>query len=517
MITDKGRIKYTVSGIEYTIDFDRYWQTWQEVQQRIRGMMQAISGIVQYAGFYDQSVISVLRDHLSGDLKMQLQHWYDAVKDGTSFKFWLNKYLVLYLSFERGTNTHDGNTITFVRAGAANYENIHTGELESAATNIPRLVEGKFTDTEGLLRESIMTSHLIAKSEALDDVSWVASNVTVTADQVVAPDGTTTADKCVAGVGGGTLTYDTATAFGTNNVAFSIWAKSLLGTVSFQLSIQNTAGTVLASTTITADSEWQRFKLGYKTVSSVANNIRFKVHLTTEGSTLWLWGAQGELSQYPTHYVKDGGAREAEIVYYAIPTWYSERQFSISFWYKPEFNQVTGTNRRLLAFYATTSSYGYLKLDTSDQLAIGWARKDGGYTFVDAWAIGSTVFVRDTWVHICLTWDTLTADSLKVYLNGTLNHTCTVPEMDIYKPNRLYLGSTATPTEGADGVFDEILLESRVIDAAEVRARYNRQYSFGIGQNYFPTLQLSEGTFEPSPQQGADTWTFKGLFKEVLT
>jgi hypothetical protein len=76
---------------------------------------------------------------------------------------------------------------SFSRALAA-YGETSAGVLQSFASGAPRLVNGR-----GQLIEGARTN-LCLRSQEFDNASWSKSNLTVTADAIAAPDGTTTAD-----------------------------------------------------------------------------------------------------------------------------------------------------------------------------------------------------------------------------------------------------------------------------------------------------------------------------------
>lgn len=86
--------------------------------------------------------------------------------------------------------------ITFTRNSTATYFG-SDGLLKIAAANEPRIDHDPVTgECKGFLVEEARTNRL-TYSEQFDNVSWTKLNATVTANAVVAPDGTLTADKLV--------------------------------------------------------------------------------------------------------------------------------------------------------------------------------------------------------------------------------------------------------------------------------------------------------------------------------
>jgi hypothetical protein len=84
---------------------------------------------------------------------------------------------------------------SYARTGAAMASNAD-GSVETFAADVERITD------QGLLIEAAATNRLL-RSQEFDNASWVKQNATVTANAVVAPDGTTTADTLVASVAGG--------------------------------------------------------------------------------------------------------------------------------------------------------------------------------------------------------------------------------------------------------------------------------------------------------------------------
>lgn len=103
---------------------------------------------------------------------------------------------ILDFEFFRGSLD---SRITFTRSTSATYFN-SAGVLSTAAVNAPRF-DHKPSDgnaTLGLLLEEARTN-ICLKSEDLS-TTWVATRCTVTANQAVAPDGTTTMDQVAGNV-----------------------------------------------------------------------------------------------------------------------------------------------------------------------------------------------------------------------------------------------------------------------------------------------------------------------------
>ncbi len=107
-------------------------------------------------------------------------------------------------------DVRSGVVATFTRASTA----LGVGSnklLQSFATNAARFVHDPVTgESLGLLVEPAATN-LLLQSIDFDNASWSKSNTTITANNAVAPDGTTTMDKMVHTTGGADMRQTSAT------------------------------------------------------------------------------------------------------------------------------------------------------------------------------------------------------------------------------------------------------------------------------------------------------------------
>ena len=107
-----------------------------------------------------------------------------------------NLYSVLPANGNGDFNATRGSTATRVNKD---------GLIESVATNVPRLdyplIDGVVQDCPTLLLEPQRTNAL-QYSEEFENAYWINNGITITANQIVSPDGTQTADL-LTGVSGG--------------------------------------------------------------------------------------------------------------------------------------------------------------------------------------------------------------------------------------------------------------------------------------------------------------------------
>ena len=168
------------------------------------------------------------------------------------------------------------------------------------------------TGSNGLIQWA--PNNLLTFSEQFDNSAWqkfgggVATAPAVTANAGVAPDGTTTADRVQFTLNGGTTSTDrsllsqSATLATSFPYTYSIWVRSLTGTLSMGIGCDNLVG----NTPITVTTEWQRF-----TVSGIATGTAGVALLQLRGgqtpvqsnaADVLVWGAQLELGSTATTY-----------------------------------------------------------------------------------------------------------------------------------------------------------------------------------------------------------------------
>lgn len=246
-----------------------------------------------------------------------------------------------------------GGTLT--RASTGTYFD-SSGILQTAATNTPRFDYDPVTHSaKGLLIEESRTN-LLLNSDAFN--SWVPTNTTITANTVVAPDGTTTADTWTRNSTANSYVGQTLTKT-TTSLAYtlSVYAKKNIGNyiaVRIQGAYPSFAGLVAnlnTGTISSAAATSSAFSAASGTIQNVGNgwyritltatsdtdiSIRTYISFNSGGGTLdavdtasnssgYLWGAQLEQAPFATSYISTTSAamtRAGEV--FSIPTgsWY---------------------------------------------------------------------------------------------------------------------------------------------------------------------------------------------------
>ena len=144
--------------------------------------------------------------------------------------------------------------------------------------------------------------NLLLESQSLGVSPWLLSNFTDIANNIVAPDGTTTADKLTA-TGNATLSQSFALQPSGTQLTFSIWAKVPSGTLVTDIVIgMFPAGNVVAIQAVTLTTTWQRFSVtGILPYGITGNFVQLGIGATIpSGSVIHSWGAQVERSPTPT-------------------------------------------------------------------------------------------------------------------------------------------------------------------------------------------------------------------------
>jgi hypothetical protein len=211
--------------------------------------------------------------------------------------------------------------ISLTRASSATRTNA-SGVIETVLSNVARFDYDPVTlAPKGLLIEEQRTNLLTYSSE-FDNAAWTKGvGVTVTANAITSPDGTTTADLISAPQDLGC--YENVLSIGTGvTVTNSVCIKA--GTATQLLfrddlgagrhiainpatgQITGSSGNVIASGSVNIGNGWYRYFMTYATDSG---NARSWVRNNTTGTlTYYLWGAQLEVGDSPTSHIPTNSA-----------------------------------------------------------------------------------------------------------------------------------------------------------------------------------------------------------------
>lgn len=196
-------------------------------------------------------------------------------------------------SFDFSRTKSKDSRITFYRSSIGTFVS-DNGLIQTASADEARFDHDLATSKSlGLLVEEARTNILL-KSEKLNE--WiVGGGSSVTANQAVAPDGTTTADRVEhAGGGSSWIRQDILTASTTYTA--SVYAKAVTPGTDDQFTF-DLGG---LSGVFTATGEWQRF-----TFTSTASNASFYLNNGDDSfaTNVYFWGAQVEEGSFATSYI----------------------------------------------------------------------------------------------------------------------------------------------------------------------------------------------------------------------
>ena len=238
--------------------------------------------------------------------------------------------------------------------------------LQTAAANVARFDHDPVTgESKGLLIEEQRTN-LILQSQDFDNAAWTKADATISANSVVAPDGTLTADKLVESSTTAIHYARQAFTFSATAYAFSIylkaagrnWAHILAGSLSCYFDLSGgVVGTAAGGTTGTINSVgngWYRCTIT-GTATAVADFVYVRTasanntnNYTGDGySGIYIWGAQLEAGSFPTSYI---GTTTAQVTRSADSASMTGTNFSS--WYRADEGTLYGE----AAGYSTSNS-----------------------------------------------------------------------------------------------------------------------------------------------------------------
>lgn len=238
--------------------------------------------------------------------------------------------------------------MTVVRATTATRVN-SAGLIESVAINVPRLDYPPLGGCPNILVEPLRTN-LVLRSEEFDNAYWNKSNITVTPNTAISPDGTTTADNVNITATNGFLRRSSLTFANSTSYTISIFVKksATTGTKNFRFYYNNNASapinssftclvdltnitatttasgtippTILSTRLVNYGNNWYRVEVAFTTSSGGGNSISEIGLQPPSGGPIVdfdAWGAQLEAAANATSYIPTTTAtvtRNADVI-----------------------------------------------------------------------------------------------------------------------------------------------------------------------------------------------------------
>jgi len=336
--------------------------------------------------------------------------------------------------------------------------------LQSAADNVARFDHNPVTsESLGFLVEE-QRVNLLTYSEQFDDASWTKTNSTITANAIVAPDGTLTGDRFVEDTATGEHSFGKSNAFtsgtvytqsiyvkaagrtlvrvGAGNVA--TWGASVIVDLTTGAITNNTAGTAAVQN---AGNGWYRISITGTALATASTSVA--VRLVSTGTTtsytgdgfsgVFLWGAQLEAGATPSSYIPTVASQVTRAA--DAP---SMTGANFSSW----FSQGEGTLYAEARLASTTGRLGTLSVDGNAltngillDISNGNFRTEGFYNSSGQWNISSAGYVASTDVKQAIVYQT---NNVALFANGSQRSSTDVSALIPNDINRFEIGGFGT-------------------------------------------------------------------------
>jgi len=169
-----------------------------------------------------------------------------------------------------------------------------SGLIETVAINEPQI---DYTDGCGCLWVEAISTNINLYSEELDNAAWGKSDVTVTANDITSPDGTTNADKCET-LSAPAQMYQAISVATNTTYTWSFYVKrgtmTDLGAKVINLDGDPDYVPATSYYSQTSASGWTRVSFTFTTGTNGGNTYFYPINASGVTGTVYLWGFQLE-------------------------------------------------------------------------------------------------------------------------------------------------------------------------------------------------------------------------------
>ncbi|HWL66546.1 MAG TPA: LamG-like jellyroll fold domain-containing protein [Actinomycetota bacterium] len=196
---------------------------------------------------------------------------------------------------------------------------------------------------------------------------------------------------------------------------------------------------------------------------------------------------------------------------------FSANKLTLEAWVKPEWSKM-GSNAAIISkpwrdgsWNSPWGQYGLVRLPGTNRLVFEFRDPSEGYHSVTS----ASSLSADTWHHVAGTFD---GDTLRIYINGELDHSSTWTGSIAQRSSDLAIGtrSDSSPGESWVGGIDEVAIYASALAGGRVDAHHDASAANYRGEVMADSPVGYWRLGEPTPNQSIDeTGNGNGIYKNV--